>query len=55
MNKVGFALMLAGIICMAAGAGGNDAGTCSLWISVLWCLGGMVIGHVGAKIIEYSR
>lgn len=54
MNKVGFALMLAGIICMAAGAGGNDSETCSLWVSVLWVIGGMISAQIGAKIIEYA-
>ena len=55
MKNLGFALMLTGFICMTAGAGGNDAGTCSLWVSVLWVIGGLIIGHVGAKIIEDSR
>ena len=55
MKNLGFALMTVGLICMAAGAGGSDSGTCSLWVSVLWVIGGMIIGHVGAKIIEYSR
>lgn len=55
MQRLGFALMTAGVIFMMAGAGGNDSGTCSLWVSVLWVIGGMIIGHVGAKIIEYSR
>lgn len=46
--------MAAGLICMAAGAGGNDSGTCSLWVSVLWVIGGMISAQIGAKIIEYA-
>ena len=54
MKNLGFALMLTGFICMAAGAGGNDSETCSLWISVLWVIGGMISAQIGAKIIEYA-
>lgn len=55
MSKLGFVFMIAGIICMAAGAGGNDSQTCSLWVSVLWVIGGMISAQIGAKMIEYSR
>ena len=55
MQRLGFALMTAGVIFMMAGAGGNDSGTCSLWVSVLWVIAGMISAQIGAKMIEYSR
>lgn len=54
MQRVGFALMTAGVIFMIAGAGGSDSGTCSLWTSVFWVMGGMVSGYIGAKMVEYG-
>ena len=55
MKNLGFALMTVGLICMAAGAGGSDSGTCSLWVSVLWVIAGMISAQIGAKMIEYGR
>lgn len=55
MKNLGFALMLTGFICMTAGAGGNDSETCTLWVSVLWVITGMVIGFTGAKIFKYGK
>lgn len=47
--------MAIGLVFMMAGAGGNDSGTCTLWASVLWVIGGMVTAQIGARMIEYSR
>ena len=55
MQRLGFALMTAGVIFMMAGAGGNDSETCTLWVSVLWVITGMVIGFTGAKMVEYGK
>lgn len=55
MKNFGFVLMAAGLVCMAAGAGGNDSETCTLWVSVMWVITGMVIGFTGAKMVEYGK
>lgn len=55
MKRLGFGLMLAGLVCMTAGAGGSDSGTCSLWVSVLWVIAGMISAQIGAKMIEYGK
>lgn len=55
MSKIGYVLIGIGITIMIGTAGASDAGTYTLWQSVIWVLAGAVIGEIGAVLVEIEK
>lgn len=55
MNKIGYALIGVGITIMWGAAGASDAGTYTLWQSIIAVLAGAVIGLIGAALVRIEE
>lgn len=55
MSKIGYTLIAIGITIMFGVAGASDAGTYTLWQTVIWVLAGAVIGEIGAVLVKIEK
>lgn len=55
MSKTGYALIGVGITIMFGTAGASDAGTYTLWQSVIAVLAGAVIGLIGVALVRIEE